>query len=204
MTEPREDRRTRMSRRLLQNALIEMMKTKSIHEISIKRLCEIADVNRSTFYRYYGSQYDLHREIVDRVSGEIVARATRHPDGLLNLRAVLTDTLEYIEQERELILVLLSSNGTLNIGETFTEIVNRLTGEEQQGELRMYCIQFLSAGLTNIVWTWLQKEDHRSPQEVAGMLSELFRHGVRRAILFAGRPDTAEKPSKQERRESVC
>ena len=55
----REDRRVTMTKRMLKDALIEMLKEKDIYHISIRELCERADVNRTTFYRYYSSQFDL-------------------------------------------------------------------------------------------------------------------------------------------------
>lgn len=186
MEAPREDRRSKLSRRLLKEALIELMKTRSIHEISIKKICETADVNRSTFYRYYESPYTLYDEIIADVSEEIHARVEGCPEGPNRLRRMLTDVFTYIEQERELMLVLLSSNGNIGMGETFSEIVSRLATTNLDSELNMYCTQFITAGLTNIVWTWLNNEKRRSPKEIAMMLSALFTYGVRKAMLLSG------------------
>ncbi len=57
--EKREDRRTAMSKRMMKDALTEILKEKDIYHVSIRELCERADVNRTTFYKYYGSQFDL-------------------------------------------------------------------------------------------------------------------------------------------------
>ena len=56
----KEDRRVIMTKKLLKNALIVLLKEKDIYHISIRELCALADINRSTFYKYYGSQYDLY------------------------------------------------------------------------------------------------------------------------------------------------
>ncbi len=53
----KEDRRIRMTKRMLKDALIELLKKKDIYHVSIRELCEAADVNRTTFYKYYGSQF---------------------------------------------------------------------------------------------------------------------------------------------------
>ena len=45
----KEDRRTAMTKHVLKDALIEMLKEKDIYHISIRELCERADVNRTTF-----------------------------------------------------------------------------------------------------------------------------------------------------------
>ncbi len=68
-----ENQRVRLTKKLLQNNLMEMLETESIHRISIKSLCAQAGVNRSTFYKYYGSQYGLLREIEEETAGKVFA-----------------------------------------------------------------------------------------------------------------------------------
>ena len=43
--EKREDRRITMTKRMLKDALIGMLKEKDIYHISIRELCERADIN---------------------------------------------------------------------------------------------------------------------------------------------------------------
>ena len=52
------------------------MKIKSIHLISIKEICEEADVNRSTFYRHYDTQYELYDEIVNEIESSDIKLPT--------------------------------------------------------------------------------------------------------------------------------
>lgn len=181
------DRRVRMTRHLLQTSLIELMKEKSLHEISIKKICENADVNRTTFYRYYHSQYDLYNEILADISEEVRARIRplSEENALLNS---LTDILTYAEENREIILVILSRNGSLIIGEMFTKTVSSRIDPDNISELSMYCTQFISAGMANILWTWLNKENRRSAKDVAMTINTILMHGVRRAILFSKNP----------------
>lgn len=61
-------RRVKMTQTLLKQSLIELMEQKNIRQISIKEICEQADVSRSTFYTYYGSQYEL----LDAIRKEII------------------------------------------------------------------------------------------------------------------------------------
>lgn len=46
-----EDRRTRLTKRLIAESLIELIKTKPVDQISVSELCRQADINRATFYR---------------------------------------------------------------------------------------------------------------------------------------------------------
>ena len=47
-----ESRRTRYTRRAMQDALIELLRNQPLGSITVKALCERADVNRSTFYAH--------------------------------------------------------------------------------------------------------------------------------------------------------
>ena len=46
-----------------------------------------------------------------------------------------------------------------------------------------------AAGVTSVVWVWLNEENRRAPREIAMMLNVLFLHGVKKAMLLAGRDD---------------
>ena len=50
MAEKEENRRVKYTKRVIKEALIELMANRQVGEISVKKLCEKADVNRSTFY----------------------------------------------------------------------------------------------------------------------------------------------------------
>ena len=52
-----------LTKQLLQNAFLKLLKTVSLHAISIRELCKEAGINRTTFYNHYGSQYDLLDDI---------------------------------------------------------------------------------------------------------------------------------------------
>ena len=58
-----KDRRTRRTKKLLTEAFIELLSVKKLNEITVKELCDKADVNRGTFYLHYQDIYDLKRQI---------------------------------------------------------------------------------------------------------------------------------------------
>ena len=62
-----ENRRVRMTKRLLQDALLELLEEKSLEKITVTQVCSKADVNRSTFYAYYQDVGELLSELVDGV-----------------------------------------------------------------------------------------------------------------------------------------
>ena len=60
----------RLTRELLRRAFMTLLAEKPIEEISIKELCDLAQVNRSTFYAHYTDLRDLLRQIEDEMFEE--------------------------------------------------------------------------------------------------------------------------------------
>ena len=185
-----ENRRTTMTKKLLQNSLIEILAKKPIHEITIKEVCDNADINRSTFYRHYNTPHALLDEIYDNMYADIMAITTKYRNESFNSAELLTQILTYCEENRKLCLVLLSENGELKIGKSFSERITQsviISPEVNSSELQMYVVQFVAAGMANFIWTWLKNENRLPAKTVARGVSTLIMHGFNRAVkLTAG------------------
>lgn len=179
-----DGRRVRMTKLLLKESLIELMKKKSIHVVSIKEICEGADVNRSTFYRHYDTQYDLYDDIINDISDDILVIYRNCTEEGMNVSRLLTKIFTYIEDQREKFLVLLSDNGNISLGETYNRITERFISREYTGELGAYVAQFIAAGMTSILWSWLNAEERKPPEQIAGLINYLIKHGFKTAVDF--------------------
>ena len=60
---PKENQRVALSKRMLKEGLIKLLNKKNISKISINELCEIAEINRTTFYRHYQTPHDVLLEV---------------------------------------------------------------------------------------------------------------------------------------------
>ena len=58
-----ENQRVRLTKRLLKEALIELLENKPLKSITITDICTLAEINRTTFYKYYASEYELYADI---------------------------------------------------------------------------------------------------------------------------------------------
>ncbi len=185
MQEKADGRRVKMTKMLLKQSLIELMKDKSIHTISIKEICEGADINRSTFYRHYNTPYELYDDIIDEIANDIaeVFDTSRQAD--FSKKKNLTDVLLYIENNRETFLIILSDNSNIRLGEAYNRITGRFINRDSVSEFGTYIMQFVAAGMTSLLWTWLNKEKRRPASEVASLIYTLMMHGLRRAVDFS-------------------
>lgn len=182
-----EDRRVKLTKKILKEAIIELLREKPIHDISIKKICEIADVNRSTFYHHYQSPQELYDDIINDIKNDINIIIHNAREQKYGKKEIIAELLTYVEKNRELILVILSDNGNIGIGQRLSGIVGQFIDASTNSELSVYCAQFISAGVTHILWLWLNKENRLPPKTVAGLIANIITHGVNRAVLFSSK-----------------
>jgi len=63
------DRRVQKTRKLLQDALIELVSEKGYESVSIREILDRANVGRSTFYAHFQDKDELLHSILDRLDG---------------------------------------------------------------------------------------------------------------------------------------
>lgn len=67
------DARTRYTKKVLRDALLRLMKTRTIKETTVKEVCALAELNRTTFYKHYRDCYDLLAQIENEMIDDYVA-----------------------------------------------------------------------------------------------------------------------------------
>jgi AcrR family transcriptional regulator len=68
MTQNISDRRVQKTRKLLQDALIELVAEKGYESVSIREILDTANVGRSTFYAHFQDKDQLLHSILDRLN----------------------------------------------------------------------------------------------------------------------------------------
>lgn len=161
---------------MLKKALLKLLKEKDISQISIYELCQTAEINRSTFYKYYGNQYDLLAEIEsDFCSGLEANLQTKGPADI----DMLAYALSFLNDEREVFKILVNSSPDnsftyrlfqrpLLAGILEGEIVRNFTSSERE-----FASLFFSQGIYAIVRKWLNSENPESPKEIAKLILSL-------------------------------
>lgn len=60
-----EDRRTKYTRKVIRDALMELLKIKPYSKISVTEICRLAEINRGTFYIHYYDVDDVLDDILN-------------------------------------------------------------------------------------------------------------------------------------------
>ena len=67
----------------MDEAFLTLLAKKDFEYITIKEICEVAGVNRSTFYLHYETMSDLHSESVGRMNEQFLACMEKDSDTFL-------------------------------------------------------------------------------------------------------------------------
>ena len=67
------EKKRRKTEKQIETSLLQLMKEQTFETITIRQLIDLAEVNRSTFYRHYLDKYDLLEKIEDRLLGDLQA-----------------------------------------------------------------------------------------------------------------------------------
>lgn len=177
-----ENQRTRLTKRLLRESLLELLREKPVDHITVKEVCEYAELNRSTFYAYYTDVPALYQEM----GGELALALLEHIRAISQGGGVDTEPmLAYIRDNRELFRLLVYRDEHLNANQPVQrQIIEGYFGLSPDlalpcaPEEREYFLQYLYMGGTGIIHRWVQNGCSLPPEQVAGLINTLIRRAV--------------------------
>lgn len=179
MPKKKEDRRVKFTKMFLKESLIDLLEEKSIFKITIKEICENADINRATFYAHYSDQYHLlesiEEEYIEKILNTIDQDAI-HADSTLNL---VTDIVTFIYDNKKMSQILLSDRGDLQFQKRIMALVhdNILSKmkeiEPNNLEKTELISSFVISGCVGVIQKWFDNNLKSSPEEVSKIISDL-------------------------------
>ena len=112
------DARVKYTKMVLKKALLELMQHKPVNKITVKEICERAELNRATFYAHYSDCFDLLESIEEELFGQF-ERSMQSYTRSFDI-AGLVDGLYRIVQENEAVCRVLL------FGRRSTELIHRM------------------------------------------------------------------------------
>ena len=175
--EKNESRRAKMSKTLIKTALLELMAEKPFSKISVKELCEQADVNRSTFYAHYYEQSDVLREIEQETIDEILSSLQDVYENAEPLEQVIA-FLEYVKANAPLFRILLVQEESKHFRPMFIEAsLGELRSEiEYKGDKKYepFLLSFMMNAEVQIYIDWIESDFALPSSEIAKLILALW------------------------------
>lgn len=160
----------------MDDALLSLLEQKELPFITVKEICEKAQVNRSTFYLHYETIGDLLAETVEHVNRRFLDCMGKNPKALVplidelpieKLRFVNADYLvpylTFVKKNRKLFRTALDCPEVLGTRKTyqrmfehvFSPILERYHVPEED---RRYLMTFYVHGLMAVVEEWMRND----------------------------------------------
>jgi AcrR family transcriptional regulator len=184
MNENKLDRRVKYTKNMLQNALVQLIKQQHISNISVKALCDLADINRSTFYAHYNDQYDLLHQVEEEVMANIRQHLEKDlPEEVDDMvpAFMLTRIFEYAKENADLFQVLLGENSDYLFQKDiieFSQIVSTQYNKTLDARTKDYLKEFGTAGCISVVQKWLKDGTVESPEEISELIGRVLQQGM--------------------------
>ncbi|MDR1669060.1 MAG: TetR/AcrR family transcriptional regulator [Oscillospiraceae bacterium] len=186
MNKEKSDHRVRLTKRIIRESLVQLMKTAPIPRISVKMLCEHAGIHRSTFYAHYTDVYDLleqiQREVIAEVSAHISDSAFSEHTKLTVL--ALEQILGYAKANAALFEALLGENGDSAFQREVMLLAQQKIVHDLQhmkhleAGISNYLQYFVVNGALSVIHRWLADGAKESVQEMAELCSTLLYKGL--------------------------
>lgn len=164
------NQRKRNSKERMARAYLQLIQDKKASDISVSELCNLANVNRTTFYNNYQNTSELAEEIREELIREYSDLYTGNTDGptpenyLRMFRHIKDNQIFYHTYFR----LCPDSRGLYKY---YDKNLARLEGKDKHVEYHVeYHVEFFAAGITAIIKKWLDSGCKESPEEMLDIL----------------------------------
>lgn len=151
-----EQKKMKEARKAIQDAVIELLRTKKVDQLKVTQICKLAQINRSTFYDNYEDIYDMIDQLRDYVANQYEDDLKRYQD-----QTFLT-MLKRIQANPGIYQLFFRLSLDLN----FSKQYNFKKWVQYPTNVNNYEIVFIQAGIRAVLATWIEDNCQTSPEEI--------------------------------------
>lgn len=173
------DLRVRYTQKVIQEAFWKLLKEKPLAKITVKEVCDLAQINRGTFYKHYMDCYDL----MDKLQEEAIRQMEQRLESIdsTGIRSMLISLMQTLRQDDGLFRILYSqgqSDAFLHriIGCCYRYMETHITqfpGMSQNDQFKSMNYSFLVGGCSSVMECWIHTGMKESPEAVAEQILQL-------------------------------
>ncbi|NLC73120.1 MAG: TetR/AcrR family transcriptional regulator [Ruminococcaceae bacterium] len=176
----KEDGRVRYTKMVIRKSFISLLDEKPASKISVKELCERAEINRATFYAHYESIEALYgsikSELAERIRNYLIPVASNECQ---NIEATLERLFSFIKENEDICRVLLGDFGNSGFEEYIVAML-RLEFSSEWAKKKSIPVEyaddvfeFAAIGGTGLIKKWLKGGMKASPGDLAALLIKI-------------------------------
>ena len=169
----KNNRRTLITKRILKESLLELMHTKPISKITIKEICDLSDMSRSTFYLHYQDQFEL----LEDIEKEVLKQTFQNLQALDKESTALESIevfLSYVKDNKSIFSILLCQAETHNFRQGITKSVQSyiqsIVPKAADTNVEQYLYSFVMHGSLSVIINWINRDFDVTANKLAGII----------------------------------
>jgi AcrR family transcriptional regulator len=181
----RGDLRVQRTRKLIDDALIEVTVEKGFAAVTVQDIVKRAGINRATFYRHYQDKFDLldqHAQAIYQLADNAPDPA-RAPGGDTKVEKTLlgvAQVLDHVRGHAKFYRVMLGKNGDPEFVEKIRHYIQKrivgvlpesLLADKNSADL---FLSYVSSGSVGILSWWLEHGMPYSPEQMVSIVSRFI------------------------------
>ena len=168
----KNDYRIKITKMLIRQSLLNIMKRKNINKITVKELCQNAHINRATFYSHYENINGLLEEIKREFSSDVLSNINNFTNQD-SLKGFFVTICNFVANNLDYCEIIFSDNGDNEFASQIIEL-SRAHFIELWKEAGCYDEQdldflytFVAYGGLSVIKSWVKKGAKQSPEYIA-------------------------------------
>lgn len=176
-----ENQRIRLTKKMLKDALINLLQQKKISEITTCELCKHAEINRATFYKYYSIPNDVLIEIKNNLITELDNIVLNYQ----NDSSHLISALNYLKDNQIIFLILVNNIPSKELEESlfYSNAIKKILldniDDKYTKNNRDNIYQFICYGSYSIINKWIFNGCIEPSENIAN-----FIHNIANKIIY--------------------
>ncbi|MBX5318781.1 MULTISPECIES: TetR/AcrR family transcriptional regulator [Staphylococcus] len=163
--------------RHINQTVFELLYDYHFDEMTIQKICEVAEINRSTFYRYFQDKYDLLYSLPQYMTGEIMTDSNEAPQ--IKTSESFKAFIYYIEQHKKVFKHLLVSSRQVDVFRSLTRASREmmlygvknnhddpLALKIRESKHPEILADFYSSGVIEVLRRWVENDYNYSVDEI--------------------------------------
>lgn len=156
----------------IEKTFLQLIQKKNIEDISVSNICEIAKLNRSTFYSNYIDIYDLAEKVKHQMAKEfgdfqISKNSKLDSDGYLTMFKYIKDNQIFFKTYFKLESIL---------PDVPVQYHTELAEKYYDNKHIDYHIEFFRAGLNAVIKKWLSNGCKETPEEINEIITSEYKN----------------------------
>ena len=183
------DRRVKYTKATIEDTFLNLLEKKDIGSITVTEICEKADINRATFYRYYIDIYDLLKNIQDSFIDEIKASNAMIYLKDYTVYNFTKEILEIFYHNKQLVKILFDTNNSIYFITEVLEVAYEKASskwfnsfpEMDESEIE-YAAVYVFNGALGVINYWIKNNFDKDIDEVSKYIEKLTIDGIHKFV----------------------